>query len=153
MSPGSLSFAKLVMMSSAPVRSVGDATYISQDPLIQSTFSHRISTQSVLGVRSFYVERIYLFISVFIVDRNGSVVVNFTLVFIRGNKSVEGLLQVLKRAGDNGTVKEISVERETLRLVLPPSGEFSVLENHTVEPPCAPPLVSDHRPKTSNFSK
>ena len=31
--PGSLSFAKLVMMSSAPAKSAGDARYKSQDPL------------------------------------------------------------------------------------------------------------------------
>ena len=41
--PGSLSFAKLVMMSSAPAKSAGDARYMSQDPFIQST-SHTIST-------------------------------------------------------------------------------------------------------------
>ena len=44
MSPGSLSFAKLVMMSSAPAKSSGDARYVSQDPFIQSTMSHTIST-------------------------------------------------------------------------------------------------------------
>ena len=44
MSPGSLSFAKLVMMSSAPAKSAGDARYASQDPFIQSTLSHTIST-------------------------------------------------------------------------------------------------------------
>ena len=33
--PGSLSFAKLVMMSSAPVKSAGDTRYASQDPFIQ----------------------------------------------------------------------------------------------------------------------
>ena len=32
--PGSLSFAKLVMMSSAPAKSAGDARYASQDPFI-----------------------------------------------------------------------------------------------------------------------
>ena len=32
--PGSLSFAKLVMMSSAPAKSAGDARYMSQDPFI-----------------------------------------------------------------------------------------------------------------------
>ena len=32
--PGSISFAKLVMMSSAPAKSAGDARYASQDPLI-----------------------------------------------------------------------------------------------------------------------
>ena len=38
MSPGSLSFAKLVMMSSAPAKSAGVARCAPQDPLIQSTF-------------------------------------------------------------------------------------------------------------------
>ena len=43
--PGSLSFAKLVMMSSAHVKSIcGDARYASQDPFIQSTLSLTIST-------------------------------------------------------------------------------------------------------------
>ena len=49
--PGFLSFAKLVMMSSAPANSAGDVRYASQDPFIRS----RLQTQ--LGVRSFYVER------------------------------------------------------------------------------------------------
>ena len=42
--PGSLSFAKLVIMSSAPAKSAGDARYASQDTFIQSTLSHTIST-------------------------------------------------------------------------------------------------------------
>ena len=33
MSPGTLSFAKLVMMSSAPAKSAGDARYASHDSL------------------------------------------------------------------------------------------------------------------------
>ena len=40
MSPGALSFAKLVMMSSAPVKSAEDVRYASQDPFSQSTLSH-----------------------------------------------------------------------------------------------------------------
>ena len=32
---GSLSFTKLVIVSSAPAKSAGDATYASQDPFIQ----------------------------------------------------------------------------------------------------------------------
>ena len=50
--PGSLSFAKLVMMSSAPVKSVGmpDTHPRSIHCPIQSRL------QSVLGVHSFYVE-------------------------------------------------------------------------------------------------
>ena len=43
--PGFLIFAKLVMMSSAPTKSAGDARYASQEPFIQSTLlSHGIST-------------------------------------------------------------------------------------------------------------
>ena len=55
--PDSLSFAKL-MMSSAPAKSAGDARYASQDPihsLIDCFIQYRL--QSVLRVRSFYVER------------------------------------------------------------------------------------------------
>ena len=77
--PGSLSFAKLVMMSSAPAKSAGDARYMSQDPFIHRSqhtlvpevflnFSPReravnidcpiqSQLQSILGMRSFYVER------------------------------------------------------------------------------------------------
>ena len=42
--PGSLSFAKLVMMSPAAAKSAGDARYASQYPFNQSTLSHSIST-------------------------------------------------------------------------------------------------------------
>ena len=45
--------------------------------------------------------------------------VNFTLVFIRGNKSVDNLLQALKESVDNGSVLAIPVEIETLHLILP----------------------------------
>ena len=59
MSPGSLSFAKLVMMTSAPAKFVRDVRY---DPKIHS-FNQRCpiqsGVQSVLGVSSFYVERKY----------------------------------------------------------------------------------------------
>ena len=56
MSPGSLSFAKLVMMSSAPAKSAKDARYPYQDPFIpRCPIQSRL--QSVLGVRSFHVER------------------------------------------------------------------------------------------------
>ena len=37
--PGSLSFAKLVMMSSAPAKSAGGARYASQDPFIHSVIN------------------------------------------------------------------------------------------------------------------
>ena len=59
------------------------------------------------------------------VDRNGSVVVNFTLVFIKGNKTVDELVQVLQNSVDNGSIQMIPVERPTLRLVLP--SEFMIL--------------------------
>ena len=50
-SQGSLSFAKLVMMSSTPAKSAGDARYASQDPFIQRCpIQSRL--QSVLGVHS-----------------------------------------------------------------------------------------------------
>ena len=42
--PGSLSFAKLVMLSSAPAKSVGDARYVSKDPPIQSALSHNLDS-------------------------------------------------------------------------------------------------------------
>ena len=53
MSPGSLSFVKLVMMSSAPAKSAGGARYASQDPYCP--IRSRLQTQ--LGVGSYYVER------------------------------------------------------------------------------------------------
>ena len=46
--PGSLSIFKLVMMSSAPVKSAGNARYASQDPFIHS-LSHAISTPICIG--------------------------------------------------------------------------------------------------------
>ena len=51
--PGSLSFAKLVMMSSAPAKSAGDARYVSQDPFIAPD---DLNSKSNLGVHSFYVK-------------------------------------------------------------------------------------------------
>ena len=66
--PGSHSFAKLVMMSSAPAKSAGDARYSSQDPFIHDNQRCPIQSrlQSLLRARSFYVERnndilVYLF--------------------------------------------------------------------------------------------
>ena len=54
--PGSLSFAKLAMMPSAPAKYAGDAIYASQDPFIQSALSHTISTQ--ICIRSaFFLRR------------------------------------------------------------------------------------------------
>ena len=46
---GSLSFAKLVMMSSAPAKSAGDARYASQDSFVHlfiDRLSHKISNDS-----------------------------------------------------------------------------------------------------------
>ena len=66
--PGSLSFAKLVMMSSAPEESALDARYASQDPFIYDNQRCPVQSrlQSLLRARSFYVERnndilVYLF--------------------------------------------------------------------------------------------
>ena len=59
---GSLSFAKLVMMSFAPTKSAGDARYGPQDPFIHSCNQHcpiQSRLQSILGVRSFFVELNY----------------------------------------------------------------------------------------------
>ena len=53
--PGSLSFTKLVMMSSAPAKSAGDARYASQDPFIHGFMQCcpiQSRLQSVLGVLS-----------------------------------------------------------------------------------------------------
>ena len=56
--PGSLFFAWLVMMSSAPAKSAGGARYAYQDPFIRWSIACPIQSrlQSVLGVRSFYVK-------------------------------------------------------------------------------------------------
>ena len=69
--PGSLSFAKLLMMSSFPAKSAGDARYMSQDPIFRSfvclfvvrffvrlfvDFPIQSQLQMQLGVCSFYVE-------------------------------------------------------------------------------------------------
>ena len=63
MSPGSLSFAKLVIMSSAPAKSAGDARYASQDPFIHS-LSHTILTP--ICIRSaFFLRRMQLYPSGF----------------------------------------------------------------------------------------
>ena len=54
--PGSPYFANLVMMSSAPTKSVGDARYASQDPFIQSTLSHAILTP-ICNRSAFFLRR------------------------------------------------------------------------------------------------
>ena len=57
--PGSLAFTKLVMMSSSPAKSAGDARYVSQDPFIHSLNQHchiQSRLQSVLGVSSFFIK-------------------------------------------------------------------------------------------------
>ena len=51
---GSLSFVK---MSSVPAKSVGHARFASQDPFIHCPIQSLL--QSVLEVRSFYIERNY----------------------------------------------------------------------------------------------
>ena len=55
--PGSLSFAKLVMMSSASAKSAGDARYACPKihSFVDCPIQSRLQTQ--LGVCSFYVER------------------------------------------------------------------------------------------------
>ena len=60
--PGSLSFAKLVMMSSAPAKSAGDVRYASQNPFTHSLIGCPIQSrlQKQLGVRSFNVEYNYI---------------------------------------------------------------------------------------------
>ena len=52
--PGTLSFAKLVMMSSAPAKSAGGARYRLHS-VVDCPIQSRL--KSVIGVRSFYVER------------------------------------------------------------------------------------------------
>lgn len=52
-------------------------------------------------------------------DRNGSIVVNFTLVFLKGNQTVDQLLNILEIAVDNKTIHLLPVEKDTLRLILP----------------------------------
>lgn len=44
--------------------------------------------------------------------------VNFTLVFFKGNNAVDELLQVLEKSVQNGSVYSIPVESGTLRLTL-----------------------------------
>ncbi|XP_078379805.1 hemicentin-2-like isoform X6 [Oculina patagonica] len=50
---------------------------------------------------------------------NGSIVVNFTLVFLKGNQTVDQLLKILEIAVENRTIHLLPVERDTLRLILP----------------------------------
>lgn len=46
--------------------------------------------------------------------------VNFTLVFLKGNKTVEDLVKILETSiSDNGTINSLIVARGTLRLILP----------------------------------
>ena len=59
MSPQSLSFAKLLMMSSAPAKSEGDARYTQHDPFIQSTLTHTISTPICIR-NTFLLRRTYI---------------------------------------------------------------------------------------------
>ena len=55
LTPGFLSFAKLVMMSSAPGESAGDDRYASQDPFIQSTFIQSTLAHTIsIPIRLYY---------------------------------------------------------------------------------------------------
>ena len=61
--PGSLSFAKLVMLSPAPANSAGDARYASQDPFIHSLIdrvSHTISAPNATVRDAFFLCRTQL---------------------------------------------------------------------------------------------
>ena len=57
--PDFLSFAKLVIMLSTPVKSLGDARYMLQDPFIHGNQCCPIQSRlpSVYGVHSFHIER------------------------------------------------------------------------------------------------
>ena len=61
MSPGSLSFAKLVMMSSAPAKSAGDARYAPKIHSFNQRCSIQSRLQSVLGMCS----RLYFYFFLF----------------------------------------------------------------------------------------
>ena len=46
--------------------------------------------------------------------------INFTLVFLKGNKTVEELVKMLETSvADIGTINLLHVARDTLRLILP----------------------------------
>ena len=61
-------------------------------------------------------------------DRNGSVVINFTLVFLKGNKTLEDLVKILETSiADNGTINSLTVARGTLRLILPSESLYHFL--------------------------
>ena len=97
--PGSLSFAKLVVMSSAPAKSSGDPRYASQDPIIQSTLSHTISTP--ICIRSeFFLRR----------TQNSETEgrIKGLMGFLLGN-SWHGQGTVFQRFSRKGIVKELEV--------------------------------------------
>ena len=58
-------------------------------------------------------------------DASDNVMVNFTLVFFKGNKTVDELHQVLEKSVENGSVYSLPVQRGTLRLTL--ISEFTIL--------------------------
>lgn len=58
-------------------------------------------------------------------DASDNVMVNFTLVFFKGNKTVDELHQVLEKSVENGSVYSLLVQRGTLRLTL--ISEFTIL--------------------------
>ena len=46
--------------------------------------------------------------------------INFTLVFLKGNKTVEDLVNILETSiSENGTINSFPVAKDTLRLILP----------------------------------
>ena len=46
--------------------------------------------------------------------------INFTLVFLKGNKTVEDLVNILETSiSENGTINSLRVANDTLRLILP----------------------------------
>ena len=91
---GSLSFAKLVMMSSAPTQSAGDARHASQDPLINlliDRLSHTISTPN--AIRSgFCIQQSYDDFQIFYLQNDASVVLfyNNTTMGLRLTRILEG---------------------------------------------------------------
>ena len=47
-------------------------------------------------------------------------IINFTLVFLKGNKTAEELVKMLEMSvADNGTIDSFRVARDSLRLILP----------------------------------
>ena len=76
--PGSL-LCQVVMTSSAPAKSAGDARYASQDPFIQSRLSHTISTP--ICIRSaFFLRRAHVLCKSNTFEINGTFVAYLRLI-------------------------------------------------------------------------